>query len=238
MVKVIGQRVRIGVLLALSTCFPAVVWADVLHINGGLSTGHFIDGINVTDEEPLVFLNADWSFDNGVFTGADCYQGTSERGQSLSRGCHAYIGYFTQINDAQALTFELRHKRYLVLTDKLWTDFELSVNWHTSKNFTLSAVVNDNWLDQGHVTISVRGDYAYPINDRWSSYISAGLLRFEGSTDLGSAEHLEFGVKYQRGRWGADLSAVFADEGLEELLWFDSDVNENQLRLTISYQLY
>jgi len=109
---------HITLVVFLSAAYSQVVLADVFQVNGGLSSGHFIDGFNVTDEQPIAFLGADWSLDNGAFAGTECYQSTSEEGESLSRGCHFFAGYFAKINDTQALTFELRRKEYLGISIK------------------------------------------------------------------------------------------------------------------------
>jgi len=238
MIKRFKHRSSISLLLALGAGNYSVANADVLHIDAGLSTGRFVDGFIVTDEKPIAFLSADWSFNNGLFTGANCYQSSSERGrgESLSRGCHAYLGYFTQINDTQALTFELRHKRYLVDTGLFWTDNEATINWHINRNLTFSATGNDNWLDRGHATLGLRGDYVKPLNNEWSAYLSAGVMQFEETSEIGTTEHFEFGVKYQRQRWGAELSAIFSDHELGDLIMLDT--SQNQLKLTVSYRLY
>lgn len=235
MKKIPGNWRSFGFLIALCTNY-SVVKADVLHINAGLSTGHFIDGYTVTDQKPIVFVGGDWSFNNGTFSGADCYQSSSDRGESLSRGCHAYLGYFTKINDDQALTLELRHKRYLIRSGFFWTDTEATINWHINRRLTFAVTANDNWLDRGHATLSFKGDYVKPLNNEWSSYVSAGLLQFEGTSNIGGAEHFEFGLKYQKQRWGAEVSAIFSDHELGDLLGFDA--SQNQLRFTVSYRLY
>jgi len=61
-------------------------------------------------------------------------------------------------------------------------------------------------------------------------------MKFESAADIGYTEHYEFGVKYQKDKWSAGLSAIFADSALGDLLWFES--SQNQLRLTVSYRLY
>ena len=237
MVKFIGYWFSIVLFLMLYLLPNKLVSADVLRINGGISSDGFVDNFNVTNGEPLVFIDADWSFDNGAFLGGDCYQSSAERGrgEALERGCHAYIGYFTPINETQAVSFELRHNRYLVNTGSFWTDYELAGSWHINKGLTFSATFNDNWLDSGHATFSVQGDYSRPLTDKFTSYVSVSLMQFEAAA-IGITEHIQFGVNYQQDRWSVDLSAIFSDAALGNALGFD--VNQNQLLLTFTYQLY
>ena len=236
MVKLVEQQRQIVLLAAVFVLPCQFAYADLLRVNAGVSSSRFIDAINVTSDEPIAFIDADWSFDNGAFLGGDCYQSPSERGESLKRGCNAYLGFFTEINDTQALSIELRHKRYLVNTGFFWTDNELTLNWHVNKRFTLSTTINDNWLDHGNATISVQGDYFKPLNNRLGAYVSLGAMRFESSANLGTIEHFEAGLKYQKDRWGVDLSAIVVDEAIIDFIGFDT--SQNQLKLTLRYQLY
>jgi len=194
--------------IALGSLFNQTAYADVLQINGGVSTGYFISGSNVTDKQPIAFLNADWSFDNGAFSGAECYQSTSDEGESLSRGCNAYLGYFTKINDKQAISVSAHYKRYLVRDSLFWSDLEAKVNWHVNKRLNLGLILNDNWLDFGYRTATLEGDYSRPITKNITAYISGGLMQFESAAGIGLTQHAEIGVKYQRKRWSAELSAL------------------------------
>jgi len=236
MLKLIEQQCRRVLLIVVCVLPCQLTYADLLRVNVGLSSGRFLDAINVTDDKPIAFIDADWSFDNGAFFGGDCYQGSSERGASLKRGCNAYLGYFSEISDTQAVSFELRHKRYLVNTGFFWTDNEVSLNWHVNKNVTLSTTLNDNWLDHGNATISIKGDYFKPLNERLAAYVSVGVMKFESSANVSTIEHLEAGLKYQKKRWGVDLSAVFVDEAIVDFI--DFDTSQNQLKLTFRYQIY
>jgi len=193
-------------LFALSSLFNQVANADVLQVNGGLSTGYFISGSNVTDKQPLIFLNADWSFDNGAFTGAECYQSSSDEGESLSRGCNAYLGYFSKINELQAISISAHYKRYLVQDSLFWSDLEAKINWHVNKNVNLALTLNDNWLDQGFRTATLQAGYSRPITKNITSYVSAGLMQFESSANIGLTDHFEVGVKYQKKRWNSHIN--------------------------------
>jgi len=210
--------------------------ADVLQVNGGLSTGYFISASNVTNKQPIVFLNADWSFDNGAFTGAGCYQSTADEGESLSRGCNAYVGYFSKINDTQAISVSAQYKRYLVQDSLFWSDLEAQIKWHINKNLNLALTLNDNWLDRGFATTTFEIDYSKRVAKDTTSYLSAGLMQFESSADIGLTEHVEFGLRYQKKRWSAELSALISDSDVNDLLWFDS--SQSQVRLTFRYRLY
>jgi len=220
----------------LGSAYSHAALADVFQANAGLSTGHFIDGYNVTDEKPIVFLGGDWSFDNGAFTGAECYQSSSDEGESLSRGCHFFAGFFAKINETQALTFELRRKEYLVQGDMFWRYFEGAIDWHFNKNVNFSLTATNNWVDQGFATVSVGADYSKPLTDNFTAYALVDVMKFESAADIGYTEHYELGVKYQKERWSAGLSAIFADTELRDLLGFDA--SQNQVRLTVSYRLY
>ena len=234
--KQVKHLCLVGALAALSSLFNQAANADVLQVNGGLSTGYFISGSNVTDKEPILFLNADWSFDNGAFTGAECYQSTADEGESLSRGCNAYLGYFSKINKSQAISVSARYKRYLVEDSLFWSDLEAQISWHINKRVNLALTLNDNWLDQGFSTATLEGDYSRPITKNLTSYFSVGLMQFESSANIGLTEHFEVGVKYQKNRWSAELSALVSDSDVNNLLWFDA--SQNQVRLTFRYRLY
>ena len=224
------------VAMVIAMTHTHLAYADVFQVNAGLSTGHFIEGINVTDRHPIAFLGADWSFDNGAFTGGECYQSSSDPDGSLSRGCHFFAGYFSQINENQAITFELRHKEYLISDGNFWRYFEGTVDWHFNKNVTLSARVSDDWLDQGYASVAFGADYSRPLSSTLTAYGLVDVMKFESVADVDYTEHYEFGIKYQKERLSIGLSAIFADPSLSEQIWFD--VNENQLRLTVSYRLY
>ena len=230
------HSLNIAVAVLLSVVLLQVAKADVFQVTGGISSGNFVDGVNVTDSQPVLFLGADWSFDNGAFTGAECYESNSERGESLSRGCHLFAGYFSQINENQAITVELRRKEYLIRTGTFWRYFEGSVDWHVNKRVTLSLGATDNWLDQGYSTVSFGADYSQPLTSGITAYGLVDVMKFESTANIGYTEHYELGVKYQKERWNVGLSAIFSDPLLREQLGFS--VSEEQLRLTFSYRLY
>ena len=148
MIKPLKIRLDSSLLFIFGLMACASARAEVFQVEAGLSTGHFIDGFNATDGHPIVFLGADVSFDNGAFSGAQCYESSSGEGGALPRGCHFYAGYFTPISDTQALTFELRHKNYLVESDVFWQYFEASVDWNVNENINLGVTVTDDWLDR------------------------------------------------------------------------------------------
>jgi len=225
-----------GSVITASSLFSQVTHADVLQINGGLSTGYFISSSNVTNKQPIAFLSADWSFDNGAFTGAECYESTSNEGESLSHGCNAYLGYFSKINNSQAISISANYNRYLVQGNHFWSDLEAKINWHINKNANLGLTLNDNWLDRGFKTATLEGDYSRPITRNISSYVSVGLMQFESSANIGLTEHFEVGMRYRKNRWSAELSALVSDSDVNNLLWFDA--SQNQIRLTLRYRLY
>lgn len=226
----------VGPLIALSSVFSQTTHADVLQVNGGLSTGYFISGSNVTDKQPVAVLNVDWSFDNGAFSGAECYQSTSDEEESLSRGCNAYLGYFSKINDTQAISLSAHYKQYRTEGEFFWSDLEAEIGWHVNKNFNLSLTLNENWLDLGSATATFSGDYSKPLTKNLTSYLSVDLMQFESSSPMGLTENFEFGLRYQKKRWSAELSALVSDSDINRALWFNA--SQNQLRLTFRYRLY
>lgn len=236
MIKPLKIRLDSSLLFIFGLMACASARAEVFQVEAGLSTGHFIDGFNATDGHPIVFLGADVSFDNGAFSGAQCYESSSGEGGALPRGCHFYAGYFTPISDTQALTFELRHKNYLVESDVFWQYFEASVDWNVNENINLGVTVTDDWLDRERSVYTLRGDYIKPLNKLFSAYGSVSVMKFSGSSAVNVAEHFEVGLKYQKDRWSSQLSFLSADTSLINLVGFD--VSKNQLRLTVSYRLY
>ena len=236
MTKYLKTKLNMSIFFIINLITYESVRAQVIQVEGGLSTGHFIDGFNATDGHPIVFLGADASFNNGAFGGAECYESSSGEGGALPRGCHFYAGFFQPLNDDQAVSFELRHKNYLVQSDFFWQYFEASVDWSVNKRLNLGVTVTDDWLDSGTTAYTVRGDYAKPLNEFLTAYASASVMKFSGADTVDFAEHFEVGLKYQKNRWTSELSFLSADTGL--INWIDLDVNKNQLRLTLSYRFY
>ena len=236
MTHVLKNKFNLRLLVALTLVVCESAHAEVIQIEAGLSTGHFIDGFNATDEHPIVSLGADISFENGAFGGAQCYESSSGEGGALPRGCHFYAGYFTPINDTQALSFELRHKNYLVESDVFWQYFEASVDWSINQQFNLGFTVTDDWLDRETTAYSVRLDYTKPLSKLLNAYVSASVMKFSGVDVVNFAEHFEVGLRYQKNRWAAGLSFISSDNDVLRLP--DFDVSRNQLKLEVSYRLY
>jgi hypothetical protein len=128
------------------TVWAAQTKADVVQVNSTFSSGHYVRGIELADDGPAVSLNVDWSADNGLFAGAECFQGGASRFSSFERGCISYLGYFKTLNSDSALSAEITHYDYNGVDPVDWDTQEFSLYWHYKNSLVVSLSYSDDWL--------------------------------------------------------------------------------------------
>ena len=210
--------------------------ADVIQVNASLATGHFVRGVDLTNDRPAVFLGVDWSLDNGVFSGAECYRSDLDDQPGLKRGCQFYLGYFLPLNKQQAISLSLRHSDYVSSPFAEWDYTELAVDWHPNRNTTLSVSATDDWLGRGHSMVALNGSIQRAISQRINASLGAGVMQFESSADIDAVGFASIGVSYEQSRWSTSLSATAIDRDIRQLTHFALD--QPEINLTLSYRLY
>lgn len=224
-------------LVGLVSLYCITAKADVLQVNTAITNGHFVRGQNLTDGQPTVSLSADWSMDNGLFTGAECYKSNSARDRSLSTGCEYYLGYFKAFNNGQAITTTIKHNDYSTFKKDSWDYTQASVDWHLNRNATINLTATDDWLGRGFATVALDASLNRKITEKFSAQFSAGVMKIESSAPVDHIELAELSMQYEHERWLARLSTTFTDtDDLQRMTQLD--VSQPEISFSIKYRLY
>lgn len=205
-------------------------------ISIGVESNHFVEGLNLTDDNPALNLAIDVSFDHGTFFGGDCYRANVDRGAGLKSGCDYYLGYFKPLSKNQALTLSATHHDYQRTSGRQWDYTELSVEWHVSRKATLSVSATDDWFGRGFETVSLNGKFEYPLSASLSTILEGGIVNLESRAPIDSLEFGKLSLQHQHKRWTSKLSVIASDNDLRRMTRFD--VDQPEIALSISYRLY
>jgi len=211
--------------------------AATLEVDVGLTSSRYLDGINLTDDQPTAIASADLSFDNGLFSRLDCHAADSDDDRSLRQGCDLSLGYFTILNEKQALSFEVTQHEYSRGMSRGWDFTEFRANWHVNTQSTVSVTFANDWLRRGFNIFSLQGDFNQPITDRLNAnfFVSASSLD-DSNFGVSQLFHAKASLQYSWQRWSAQASIIANDSAHEEVVPFD--VDQPALNFTISYKLY
>jgi len=209
----------------------------VIQVNGALASGHFVRGLDLTDDQPAIFVGLDWTGNNGVFSGAECYRSNSDRERSLNSGCQFYLGYFKALANGQALAVKINHSEYATSKASEWDFTQIQADWHINQQITFSLSATDDWLGRGFSTVAVDAAIRKPLNDRISAHLKVGVMKIESRAPIDFIELAEFGVQYQQQRWLFEVAASFSDrEDLRRMTRLEVDSPE--INAAVRYRFY
>ena len=215
---------------------PAYASADVFEVSTTFASGHFVRGVDVTDSQPVLFLNADYSFDGGLFAGAECYQSNAEEEVSLARACQANIGYFKPLLNNQALEFSLAYADYQRRRGSQWDYFKVGLDWHLNQNLLVSFSASDDWFGRGFSSLAIDAGYRHRLTDNISAIAKGGMLVLEGNAPENYFEYFEVGLQFSKSRWSVGINAFLTDDDISSVARFETD--RSGIKLNLSYQLY
>lgn len=210
--------------------------AASLQANLGVKSSHFLDGVNLTDDSPAVSLDADWSFDNGGYTGVDCYASTVDIDMGLDFGCDYYVGYFRPLNNISAFSAQITHHDYSRGLGSTWDFTDIAANWHINKKTVLTAIYSEDWLDRSFDTFGIKGATQVVLSDKLNFNLSASLTSLQNPSQVDTLVSGKTSLSYSHQRWTTEAGFIFSDTDQQQVLPFD--VDEIELFLTISYRLY
>lgn len=230
--------VKLVAALALVTtcCVSHSARAATVQLLAGLESSEFLDGANLSDDSPTVFLSADWTFDQGSFAGLDCYVSTADISQALDQGCDFYAGYFKPINESNALSLQLTRHQYSRGFDDSWDFSDLALSWHPSKRSSFTATYSNKWLSRPFDTYALKADTQVLMSERIGLNLSASLMAIESGAPVSSLAFAKVSLSYTRARWAAELGVIYTDKDQRRMLPFDID--QAELLLSLSYRLY
>lgn len=210
--------------------------ADVFQVNAGIATSHFERGINISEEQAVASLSLDWSSNQGLFAGTECYQSNSKSRHTLPHGCQFYLGYFTTLQNKQALSVSLTHKDYANTIERQWDYTLVTLDWHLNQRIMLSLSATDDWLGRSFAATMLDGKIQYPLNKHVNTYIGLGLMRFESTTPIDQAALFEAGLSFEKNRWRIGLDLISTSRDMTRMTGFDID--QPEVSFNIRYRLY
>jgi len=232
------NKIKKGVVITvtLASGLTTAVSAGTLQVNSTLASGHYLRGIELADDGPALSVGLDWSSDNGLFLGTECFVGGAERFSSFEQGCVSYAGYFRPLNANNALSFEAKRYDYNGRDPIDWDTSEYSINWHYKEALLVSATLSDDWLARGTSTTALDVSYTYALNNSFSVLTQAGVLVPSTRQTFDTLTTGSIGLQYQHNRWSTVIKANFVDSASRQNLPFDID--DPEFFWSISYQLY
>ncbi len=214
----------------------AVARADVVELTGGLESGRFIDGVNLTANKLSTGLAAGWSGDNGAFASLSCFTRENDASVAIQRGCDGSLGWFKPINENHAFTFALSRHDYSSPKLTGWQYTDASVSWHIGRLNKLKIRTSDSLLGQGFASVTTSYHALRPLSEKWRFKFEAGLTALEGSAPVSQLEYGLVGLEYGRGRWAAELKLMVSSSDYKQLVKLEFDQPEASFNLR--YRLY
>ena len=210
--------------------------AATLQLSAGVQSSEFLGGVNLADDTPGVTFNVDWAFDQGGFTGADCYASNVSSDLGLARGCGLYVGYFNAFDDNNALSLQLTRHEYSRAFNRSWDFTEFSTSWHLSKKSSLSASYAEKWLGTPYDSVNLRADTQISLTESLGLNLSANVTELESGAPVDNLISAEITLIYLSGRWTTELGLVYTDRDQQQM--FPFDIDEPDALLSVSYRLY
>lgn len=209
--------------------------AATLQANAGIHSSFFYEGINLTDDLAAASFSSELSFDQGTFTGIDCYAAETGR-DILKRGCSYYLGYFQTLNNNQAFSFLATNNDYTQALNQDWDFVEFSANWHINRSTNLSVNYSDDWFNRGYDSFALKGDFSQSLSDNFSASLALSFTSLGEPSQVDNFTFAKASLNYNRQRWSANLSISRPDKELTQIIPFD--VDQSEISLTITYRLH
>lgn len=221
---------------ALPVVASQLVSAATLQSSVHFESARFVDGSNITADTPAYSLSADLSFDNGVFSGLDCYVSDVNPNQGLKSGCDAYAGYFHALKNRQALSFTAIRHIYAEGFNREWDYTSLDATWHLNKKSSFSIAYANDWFDRPFDTLALKHKSRFSLSDSLSLNVAASLTAIESGAPADLISFAKVSLEYSRDRWTIEPAINLSDGELSDMFAFD--VDQPDLSLTVSYRLY
>ncbi len=196
----------------------------------------FLGGANLTDDSLAVSLNADWTFDKGSFAGVDCYVSSVDVARALDKGCDFYAGFFTPLNDGNALSIRTTRHEYSRGLGRKWDFTDLSLSWHPSKTSRFTATYSNKWLRRSFDSFALNATTKLVLSERVSLNLSGGVNAFESGAPVNALINARAALSYTRARWTGEIGVIYTDSKQRRVLPFDID--EPELIFNLRYRLY
>jgi len=223
-------------LLAVCSALSNSAHAATVQASASIENSKYFGGTNLTDHNITVSLASDWSFDQGLFSGFECYTSNANIRLNLSSGCDIYVGYFTPLNNDQALTLQAKQHKYVHARNSRWDFTELDSIFHLDKRTNLSLSYTDDWLGRGFTAYSIGADTRRAITGKLSGNMSLNLTNFDSSAAISSIAVAKASLEYNIRRWTLSASIIANDRDLERMLPFP--VQRPEFGLSVTYRLY
>ena len=195
-----------------------------------------LEGVNLSDDSPTVFISVDWNFDQGEFAGANCYASTADASRAVGWGCDVYAGYFRSFKQNNAVAVQLTRHVYSRAFNRSWDFTELSTSWHVSKKSSFTASYSANWLGLPYDAYSLRADTQIPVSESLALNLSANVHALESGAPVDELLSAKISFTYLYERWTTELGLVVSDNDQARVLALDID--EPEALLSVSYRLF
>lgn len=223
-------------IIIIAVVQSALADAATIQTTASIESSRYLEGTNLTDDSPAVSLAVDWTFNNDIFAGLDCYTSSVNISQGLNSGCDFYAGYFKPISDSKALSAQLTRHQYSRGLDHRWDFDDIAINWHTSKKTRFSTIYSKNWLHRPFDTIAIKGQTQVNLSDRVNFNLSATLMAIESGAPVQSLTFAKATLTYSHSRWTTEAGFIYTDKDQIKMVPFD--VDRPELFLSVSYRLY
>ena len=214
----------------------SLTWASSVQVLAGWQTSKFLNGTNLSNGSPAVFVDADWSFDNNSYAGGNCYASSGDRSQSVDAGCDFYVGYFKEINENNAVSIQLTQHEYSRGFNRGWDFADLSLSWHASKTSSLTVSFADDWLDRPYDTVSLDAQKLIPLSSKFVLNVSANYMDFDSGAPVSSLLSAKAALTYSHERWTTELGVIYTDSDQSRI--FPFDIDQPDILFSIAYRLY
>ncbi len=221
---------------SIGIALPCVTHADVFQASTSIQNSHFLGGINLSDDEPVVSLAADWTSNNGVFAGTDCSTSSVNNSEGIKSNCDFYAGYFKPIDSNQSVSFQFTRHEYSRGFGGLWDFNDLTANWHISKKTTFSTTYSKNWLNRAYDSLAINGNTQISLTGGINLNLSATVLALENPSPVSTLTFAKVSFSYGVERWTAEAGVVISDSDQGIILPFD--VDQPDFSITFTYRLY
>ena len=210
--------------------------ANVIEVIGGIESGRFIDGVNLTNNPLAMSLHTEWSAQNGGFVSLSCF--ITERGakNAINRGCDTSLGWFKALNNKHAITLAVSRHDYSSPLLRGWQYNDISASWHIGKKNKLKIKASDSLLGQNVNSVTASLHTARALNKHWYINLEAGLTSLEGSAQVNNLEYGVIGLHYRRGRWSSELKAMLSGSNYRRFVALDID--KPAISWNLKYRLY
>ncbi len=228
--RVLGHAVASFFLLFSGAGHAAV------EVTGGVESGRFIDGVNLTDNRPSTFLSAEWSAYNGAFAGLSCFLSEQSDRVIIQRGCDAQLGWFVPVNERHAFTFAISRHDYSSPRLTEWEYTDASARWHIGKTASLGVRVSDSLLGQDIASATLFSEFSYAVTERVGLGLELGHASLESNLKTDSLMYALARVEYGFERWTVKVKALLRDSNFEDFSRIDND--RSDIGVTVQYRFY